>query len=83
MGNNNQLPPSVRYISFEYLAILVTAQVIICVIYHPPGKPGYFLVELDIQLSFILEHDGPMLVLGDMNLHSDNHYSLAVINALL
>ena len=33
---------------------------------------GDFLEELDTLLSSIAEHDCPMLVLGDMNIHLDN-----------
>src|SRR4029434_10820080 len=66
--------PSNRYASFEYHAIMVTAPVkaYVVVIYSPPGQLGDFVHELDTLLSSIPEHECPMLILGDMNIHLDN-----------
>ena len=70
----NQLLPNAKYNTFEYHAILVTAPVKIymVVVYRPPGQLGDFLDELDTLLSSIPEHDCPIMVLGDMNIHLDS-----------
>src|SRR4029434_3335735 len=68
------LLPSNRYASFEYHAIMVTAPVKtdVIVIYRPPVQLGDFVHELDTLLSSIPEHECPILILGDMNIHLDN-----------
>ena len=70
----NRLIPTATYNSFEYHATRVTApvKIYLVVIYRPPGQLGDFLDEFDTLLSSIPEHDCPLLVLGDMNLHLDN-----------
>ena len=72
----NQLLPNAnaKYNTFEYHAILVTApvKIYIVVVYRPPGQLGDFVDELDILLSSITEHDCPIIVLGDMNIHLDS-----------
>src|SRR4029434_9061679 len=68
------LLPSRQYASFQHHAIMVTAPVIayVVVIYRPPGQLGDFVHELDTLLSSIPEHECPMLILCDMNIHLDN-----------
>jgi len=70
----NQLLPIVKYNTFEYYAILVTTPVKIymVVVYRPPGQLGDFLDELDTLLSSIPEHDCPIMVLGEINIHLDS-----------
>ena len=65
---------NVKYNTFEYHAILVTAPVKIymVVVYRLPGQLGDFLDELDSLLSSIPEHGCPIMVLGDMNIHLDS-----------
>ena len=42
------------------------------VIYRPPGcQLGNFVVELDMLLSAIPDDDIPLIVMGDMNIHTD------------
>ncbi|XP_062292965.1 uncharacterized protein LOC133997409 [Scomber scombrus] len=74
----NPLLPLNNFVSFEYHAVLVTAPVkaYVVVIYRPPGQLGDFLHELDTMLSSIPEHECPMLVLGDMNIHLDSASSV-------
>ena len=63
---------------------MVTAPVkaYVVVIYRPPGQLGNFVHELDTLLSSIPEHECPMLILGDMNIHLDNPNS-ADIHSLI
>ncbi|XP_076155180.1 uncharacterized protein LOC143138640 [Alosa pseudoharengus] len=67
------LLPSNKYVSFEFHAITVIApaKLYVLVIYRPPGQLGDFLDELDTLLSSIPEHDCPLLLLGDINIHLD------------
>ena len=45
------------------------------VIYRPPGQLGSFVNELDILLSELPMDKCPLLILGDMNIHTDNSLS--------
>lgn len=70
--------------SFEYHAIMVTAQVTIhvIVIYHPLGQLVNFRDALNILLSIFLGDRGLFIICGDMNIHL-NKCQAADVSVLL
>ncbi|XP_065822699.1 uncharacterized protein [Labrus bergylta] len=70
----NKLFPLSNNSSFEYHTILITAPIkmYIAIIYRPPGcNLNDFVVELDMLLSEIPDDGTPLIVMGDMNIHTD------------
>ncbi|XP_065816561.1 uncharacterized protein [Labrus bergylta] len=70
----NKLFPLSNNSSFEYHTIMVTAPIkmYIAIIYRPPGcNLNDFVVELDMVLSEIPDYGTPLIVIGDMNIHTD------------
>ncbi|XP_056587791.1 uncharacterized protein LOC130408324 isoform X1 [Triplophysa dalaica] len=63
--------------SFEYHAVNITfpTQLSVVVVYRPSGPLHDFIEELDVLLSSFPEDSGPLVVLGDFNIHLEKPYA--------
>ncbi|XP_060725136.1 uncharacterized protein LOC132845235 [Tachysurus vachellii] len=70
--------------SFEFHAISVTSPInlVIIVVYRPPGPLGDFLEEMDTLLSVFPSDSSPLTLLGDFNLPSDKLHSSSLLSLL-
>ncbi|MCI4378323.1 hypothetical protein PGIGA_G00214610 [Pangasianodon gigas] len=70
--------------SFEFHVVTVTSPInlLIVVIYCPPGPLGAFLEEMDMLLSLFPTDSTPLTVLGDFNLPADKLQSSCLLPLL-